>query len=150
MPRGYSSKQLTRFLRELANDPHTYDFSDERSLTKAEALAVLLWNKALGFSEPDPDNKGAIVNHKPEAWAIQLLWERLEGKAPAAVEEQSQTMTAAAKVGELAKSRINSEAAASLAVSEHTGPVDVPDNGPESPERPGSEFGVEGKTFRTG
>lgn len=110
---GRTSKQLTLHLRQLSAEAHS--ISDDGSpITKAEAMALLLWNYALGWEEKDPDDPAKTILHKPQQWAIAMIYDRLEGKAPAAVEDTSGTMTAADKVSELAKNSVN--AMASLVV----------------------------------
>lgn len=83
---------------------------DGTVITKAEAMAMLLWNYALGWEEADPDDPKKTIKHKPQQWAISLIYDRLEGKAPSAVEDTSGTMTAADKVSELAKNNLNAMA----------------------------------------
>ena len=91
-------------------------------LTKGEALARLLWRKALGWVEKTRDDEGneSELIHKPEAWAINLVYERMEGKTPQAVTEQDESRVKAVdKVRELAVARINDLASAAL---EKSGP----------------------------
>ena len=109
-PKPYNSRQITQHLRELAAEAQ--DWSEEDGvLTKGECLARLLWRKALGWEERTLDDEGAerIVKHPPEAWAIQLIYDRMEGKVPQAAEtEGDRRMTAASKVRELAASQVSS------------------------------------------
>ena len=114
MPRGkpkYSSRQLTNHLRELAAVAH--DWSEEEGvLTKGEALARLLWERALGFEERTVDEEGkeTIVKHPPQQWAVQLVYDRIEGKTPQAVEEDETKIKALDKVRELAADRVSAMA----------------------------------------
>lgn len=104
----YSSKQLTKHLRELAAEAHTW--SEECGvITKGEALAKLLWNKALGYEEETVDDEGVKKKqfHPPASWAIQLIYDRMEGKTPQAVPEDEGRIRAVDKVSELARSRVN-------------------------------------------
>ena len=79
----YSTRKLTEHLRELAAEAES--INDEGGvITKGEALARMLWAKALGYEETDPKT-GVIEAHKPAAWAIQLLWDRMEGRTPQAI-----------------------------------------------------------------
>jgi len=118
----YNSKQLTLHLRQIAAESETM-LDDGRVITKGEALAILLWRKALGFVDRDPKT-GEEVVHKPESWAINLIFDRVEGKVPLSVPDERQGLTASERVSDLAKLRINAHAVA--AVSERTSPVDVP------------------------
>lgn len=104
----YSGKELTKFLRQLAMEAEGFSPSGD-VMTKAEKLAQILWKKALGSKEMVSTEAGMReVTNAPEAWAIQMIYERLEGKVgPTAVEEGGK-VTAAEKVSELARDRINS------------------------------------------
>lgn len=103
----YSSKELTRHLRLMAAEADTL-LDNGEVVTKAEALARVLWGKALGFKKVE-QRAGAMVEveHMPEAWAIQMVWERLEGKVPNAMADDGGKMSATDRVSELNKSRIN-------------------------------------------
>lgn len=142
----YSSRQLTDHLRELAAEAETIVASGEdegRVVTKGEALARLLWRKALGYSETDPKTAETKV-HQPEAWAMQLIWDRMEGRAPQAITDEKAGLTAADKVHDLAKLRLNSAAQTAAAVPGHSAPVDRPSDGPSDSEGPGSESDLAG------
>jgi hypothetical protein len=103
---------LSKYLRALALEVETMDAEGD-PVTKAAALAALVWKHALGFEEfvnPDkPDVKRVVP---PAVWAIDLLYNRIEGKIPlAVVEDQGRSLTE--KVSDLGKARINSLAKAS-------------------------------------
>jgi len=133
----YSSRQLTQHLREMAAEALTID--DEGSLvTRGEALAALLWKKALGYESVDSETS-EVTYHKPEAWAIQLIWERMEGKAPVAIPDDKGIMKIAERVSELAKNRINSFAEVAIAIPDQKGPVDLPQDGIEGSQGPDQE-----------
>lgn len=96
---------LSKYLRALALDVETTN-EDGDPITKAQALAVLVWKHALGFEQPNLDKKGSTVI-PPAVWAIQLLYDRIEGKIPLAViEDQGRSLTD--KVSDLGKAKINS------------------------------------------
>ena len=108
-PKRYSSRELTNHVRQLAAEAH--DWSEEDGvITKGEALARLLWTKALGSVEMKVDDEGNEVEvyHKPESWALQLRYDRMEGKTPQAVPEDEGRVTAAEKVRDLHRQRLNS------------------------------------------
>ncbi len=75
---------LTKSLRELAVDIIEIDPSvDGKATTRAEKLAQVLWDHALGYTEHRRAEEGANmveIVHKPAPWAITLLYDRLEGK----------------------------------------------------------------------
>lgn len=135
-PVKYSSRQLTQFLRAIAADASTID--DEGNLiTKGEALARLLFKKALGYHESeDPDDPSKKTYHKPEAWAMQMIWERLEGKAPMAMMDEKSGLSAEDRVSELATARLNSYAEAVVSVPpppRYMGRSDNRDQGAKEP-----------------
>lgn len=103
---------LSKYLRMLALEIETLDAEGD-PITKAEALAKLVWKHALGFEEPlnpDKPDEGKRIN-PPAVWAIDILYNRIEGKIPVAVvEEQGRSLTE--KVSDLGKAKINSLAKA--------------------------------------
>ena len=104
----YNTKQLTNHLREMAAEAHTM-VDDGSILTRGEALAKLIFDKARGYTEKTVDDEGETkeVYHQPASWAIQLLWDRMEGKAPLAITEDDARVKVAEQVRELAKDRLN-------------------------------------------
>ena len=146
----FSTRQLTQHLRELAADYVSID-NEGNPITRGEQLAVIIWEKALGWTETCiKDEKQEEIYHKPEAWAIALVFERMEGKAPAAVPDDKGTLTTADKVEEIVKSRINSIAEAVLAVPDSSRPVDVPKDRADRPQRPDKESGIPGESASDG
>jgi hypothetical protein len=108
-PKRYNTKDLTNHLRQLAAEAHDWS-EDDGVITRGEALARLLWRKALGYTETKINDEGAEVEvvHEPAAWAMQMVYERMEGKTPQAITEDEARITAAERVRELAASRLNS------------------------------------------
>lgn len=106
---AYDNRQLTKHLRELAAEIHDVDAETGETVTKGEALAKMVFTKALGGIAKKVDDEGNVieVEVKPESWAIQLVWDRMEGKTPQAVPDNHAKIKAKDKVGELAKNRIN-------------------------------------------
>jgi hypothetical protein len=95
---------LSKYLRALALDVETCN-EDGDPITKAQALAGLVWKHALGFTEEDVKTGEKTVN-RPNWTAIDLLYSRIEGKIPVAViEDQGKSL--ADKVSDLGKAKIN-------------------------------------------
>jgi len=117
-PKKYNSRELTNHVRQLAAEAHDWSEADG-VITKGEALARLLWRKALGYTEETVTDEGERkeVFHKPESWAIQLLYDRMEGKTPQAVPEDEDRIKAADRVRELAAGRLNSLAQEAVGAS---------------------------------
>lgn len=107
-------KPLNAKLEQLRDEVHAV-MSDGTQLTKGEALSILLWNIALGYEDvfykKDPNDPTKqirdVVYHKPQQWAIQMIYERLEGKVPNTAEEVDDRAPLADRVSELAVSRVN-------------------------------------------
>jgi hypothetical protein len=113
----YNTRELTNRLRELAAEVHDSRLNDEGEMefqTKGEALSEAVFRSALGWIEEvveETDVPGKTVTkkvfHKPQAWAQQFIWDRLEGKSPQALPDDKGGLSAADKVSELAKQRVN-------------------------------------------
>lgn len=104
----YQGKALTNYLRKLAMEAETMTDEGE-PLTKAELLASVLWKKALGWTEEklDADGVSKEVVHAPEAWAIQLIYDRLEGRVAQSIPDTSEKRKVSERVSDLSKRRIN-------------------------------------------
>lgn len=104
-------RALTKHLQMLGQEMHTVD-NEGNPITREEALARLLWNMALGYTEQVRDDEGnwKTVVHKPVAWAMQAVWDRREGKVPTAIGEDETRVKASDRVRELAKARLNAMA----------------------------------------
>lgn len=112
VPNRFGGKILTDALRKLST--HVIDVAEDGSeTTRFEKLALLIWDQALGSKTEKRDAEGNLVTIevKGVAWAQQFLWERLEGKAPIAMTEDTGGIKAAEKVRQLARDRVNSMAA---------------------------------------
>lgn len=106
LPHRYNSRELTTHLRQLAAMAHTTDDGGD-PVTKGQVLAELVFKMALGYEEVDADNPQKKVFVRPSQWAIQLIYERLEGKTPTAIADEKTGIRVADRVSELGKSRIN-------------------------------------------
>lgn len=106
-------RALTKHLQSLGAEAHTM-LDDGTPITREEALARLLWNMALGYTEKTLNDEGHWVEtyHKPVAWAMQAVWDRREGKVPTAIGEDENRVKASDRVRDLAKARLNSLALA--------------------------------------
>lgn len=108
VPGKLYGKHLTEELRKLAVE--AVDITpDGDPITRQQKLARMIWNYALGWSEKLRDADGNLVEkiHPPVAWAMQYLYERMEGRAPNAMPESEAGIKATDKVRELAKQRLN-------------------------------------------
>jgi len=103
-----AGKVLTRYL-EIISEEKTEMIKGadgvDRLATKAEALARIIWKRALGYKELDVKTNTDII-HQPEQSKIGIIFDRMEGKAPMAGEDTKGKITAAEKVTEVGKKRI--------------------------------------------
>jgi len=140
-----SRHAITQHLRELGNEVdqlRTVD-GETQVITRVEALAELVWKRALGWIEDLGGGKKTY--HKPEPWAIQLIYERIEGRVPQVIPSEKSGATIADRVGDLGKQRINSQARAAVALPGRSAALGMSDNGPPSSEGPGSESHLPGE-----
>ena len=98
--RTRAGKLLSSYIRQIAEeetevikDPKT---GDDRMATKAEALARLIWKKALGWTEVSTV-KGELIetSYHPDKALMGLLFDRIEGRAPATIGEGDEKITVA-------------------------------------------------------
>ena len=98
--------EITRLIRERGNEFHTVD-DEGNPLTRLQALALLVWKKALGWTEVDPKTGTEIV-HSPDRGFITMIYDRLDGKmAPAVADTGKKKATLSDRVGEQSKRRLN-------------------------------------------
>lgn len=113
----YNSRELTNRLRELLAEVHDTILNDDKEavlITKGEALAELLMKRALGWTEEVIEESGIPgktiarkVERSPERWAIELIYDRTEGKSPQALPDDKGGLTAADRVSEIARKKVN-------------------------------------------
>ena len=103
---------LTGIIRDIAEEPTEFlkgkDGSEDRMVTKAEALARMIWLRALGYTEKKVNGKGddVEVTHAPDRVYVGMILDRMEGRVPQSLVEGDEKLTAADKVSEQGKSRI--------------------------------------------
>ena len=98
-------KVLTEAIRLLSNEAESTT-PDGMMLTKAQVLASRIWEYALGKTYVDTiDGKRHTI--KPQQWAIQLIFERMEGRVPNAIDDGGETAELAERLSELTTNSIN-------------------------------------------
>ncbi len=110
--RTRAGKLLSAFIRQIAEEETEAlidsDVSEDRMVTKAEALARLIWRKALGYKEVQIVKGEAVdIKYAPDKGCMALIFDRMEGKAPASLDEGDEKLTVAERVSEQGKKRIN-------------------------------------------
>lgn len=116
LSKGHATKAgqlLSKWLRQIAEEKTEFakgedSNGEDRMVTKAEAIARLIWKKALGYSEIAVNSKGVEVteNHPPDRTMINLLLDRIEGRAPMSTDMGKKKRSIADRVGEQGKERI--------------------------------------------
>lgn len=104
---------LTDTLLSLAKEKTEPVENSTKCQTKAQALAGLIWKKALGYNETNGEN-GKVRYYPPATWAIQIIYDRLEGKAGPPEEKAGSRPKITKRVSDLAKSRVNKLAESSV------------------------------------
>ncbi len=99
-------RQIAEEETEMVTDPKS---NEDRMATKAEALARLIWKKALGWTELQVVKGETIdIRHHPDKYLMGLLFDRMEGRAPLTVGDSDGKMTTAERVTEQGVKRIES------------------------------------------
>lgn len=121
-----AGKLLSKFIREIANEEYDDPIIKARGeeavmVTKAEAIARHIWNVALGYVEEVDIYKDGVKTgvkletHRPDKWAINLIWDRMEGRVGQAdPKKDSDKAPLADKVSEQGKKRLSQIANSSL------------------------------------
>ncbi len=109
--KAHAGRLLSEFLRKIAQEKtelHKENDLDEGSMiTKAEYMARLMFKIALGYTETDiKTEKTKVV--KPSAGMMALIFDRMEGRAPAANENLDKKRALPKKVSAENKKRLNS------------------------------------------
>ncbi len=101
---------LSGYLRKIAQEESEFrkenDLDEGSMITKAEALARLMFKLALGWEEDDVKT-GKKKVHNPSAGMIALIWDRIEGRSVPLVGDGGQGRTLPKKVSEESKNRLN-------------------------------------------
>jgi len=107
-----AGKLLSNYIRLIAEEETEFikDVDGEdKMVTKAEALARLIWKKALGYKEINIVKDLPVeTTYHPDKYLMGLLFDRMEGRAPITVGDSDGKMTTAERVSEQGKKRIES------------------------------------------
>jgi hypothetical protein len=122
-----AGKLLSKFIKEIAgeicDDPVIKAKGEDAvMLTKAEAIARYIFKLALGYEESVDvlDKVGKKIGirpevHRPDKWAINIIWDRLEGRVGQAdLKAGSDKASLTDKVSEQGKKRLGQIAKSSL------------------------------------
>lgn len=122
-----AGKLLSKYIKEIANEIHDDPVikakgEDAAMVTKAEAIARYIFKLALGYEEEVDvlDKAGKKigikpVRYRPDKWAINVIWDRIEGRVGATdLKAGSDKASLADKVSEQGKKRLGQIAKGSL------------------------------------
>lgn len=109
--RTKAGQLLSKWLRQIAEEETEFikdNDGEDRMATKAEAIARLIWKKALGYSEKKINSKGVevIENHPPDRTMMSMIFDRIEGRAPVSTDMGKKKRSVADKVSEQGAKRI--------------------------------------------
>lgn len=102
---------LSNFLRQIAQEKTEVALDangEDRMVTKAEAIARLMYKMALGYEETG--DEGKVIKHRPDKSMIALIFDRIEGRAPMMNSDEARKKGIADRVGEEGANRINRSA----------------------------------------
>lgn len=111
--RTKAGKLLSSFIRQIAEEETEFvkdpENVEDKMVTKAEALARLIWKRALGYKETKENNDGTSTDYvyASDKGCMSLIFDRMEGKAPAALDEGDEKLTVAEKISEQGRKRVN-------------------------------------------
>ncbi|MBE3139504.1 MAG: hypothetical protein IMZ53_02870 [Thermoplasmata archaeon] len=102
---------LSKFIKQIAEEKTETGGETDNPvmISKAEALARLIWKCALGSIEEHTDDQGVVTKtyHAPDRTAWQLLFDRMEGKATSIGEADKTRGNVASRVSQQGKDRIS-------------------------------------------
>ncbi len=107
-----AGKMLSRYIRMIAEEETEFVKDDDgvdKMATKAEAMARNMWKIALGWTEYATAGDGGPpieTVHPPDLKMMQLLYDRMEGRAQTAAEDDSFRPSTAQKITEQGQRRI--------------------------------------------
>ncbi len=105
--RAKANRLVSKYLTEMATaqDATIDDGEEARMCTRAEKLAQIIWQNALGYTEEDPKTEVTII-HVPSLAYLRILLERMEGKVQDVSATESKK-SIADRIKETTKKKIN-------------------------------------------
>ena len=103
-----AGRLLSEYLRKIAQEETEFVKGPDGDImvSKAEAVARLMFKLALGWEEDDVKT-GKKKIHNPSAGMIALIWDRIEGRSVPLTSGDKQGRTLPKKVSEESKNRLN-------------------------------------------
>ncbi len=106
-----AGRLLSEYLRRIAQEQTEFIKGPDGDVmvSKAEALARLMFKLALGWEEDDVKT-GKKKIHNPSAGMIALIWDRIEGRSVPLAGDDRQSRALPKKVSEESVRRLNQQA----------------------------------------
>jgi ABC-type sugar transport system ATPase subunit len=107
IPKRLVSQELKKLMATV------YDIDpDGMPITHARKLAILMVDRAIGYTEEKIDDSGTRrrIEHEPDPEFIKICLDRYEGKVPQYQEEEGETITTNERITEMLKERLNTVA----------------------------------------
>lgn len=104
-----AGKLLSTFVRQIAQEKIAVEVEEgeSRMITKAEALARQIWQRALGrFKTVDPKT-GKIASVPPDKDMIHLIFDRSEGRVGSFEDESKKAESIPDKISRINKRHLN-------------------------------------------
>lgn len=108
MNKSLAGKFLSNALRELSQEAH--DIDGDHTKNKSECLARYVWDAALGYVCVTLDKETGERKEKvipPQTWAINLIFDRIEGKVVPSDDGSRQDTPMATRLEKINKNQFN-------------------------------------------
>lgn len=104
-----AGRLLSTFIRQIAQEKIAVEVSEGEAVevTKAEALARQIWDRALGAFKTVDMKTGAIKHYAPDKDMIHILFDRMEGRVGTFEDEKKKAESIPNKISRKNKQRIN-------------------------------------------
>ncbi len=108
-----AGKLLSRFIKQIAEEETEFvkdEDGEMRMVSKAEAVARVCWQQALGYTElkvVNPNEPPVEIVHPPDMKMMALILDRMEGRAATATEDETLRPSTAKKISDQGKKRIS-------------------------------------------
>ncbi len=111
--RTKAGQLLSKWLRQISEEKTEFtkgedSNGEDRMVTKAEAIARLIWKKALGYTTEEKNDDGTTTktHYAPDRTMMGMIFDRIEGRAPVSTDMGKKKRSVADKVSEQGAKRI--------------------------------------------
>jgi hypothetical protein len=100
------NRLITEYVRSIAEEK-TENGPEESIITKAEKLARILWQRALGNGPPGIDSKGKMIRQSVDMAAVSMILDRVEGKVLSTEELQKKDESIPDRISRIGRDKVN-------------------------------------------